>query len=133
MGNKESNKIFITADLLETVLDIASRSAPKKTSIGLTSEKSKDLDLKNVCDNKDVFHDFYFPSGKSINEIFGMDISTPPTSTQARFISHPSGYDKIMKKDELHKIIFIAVPPWDKKSTKVYNRNGKEYDLVIID
>lgn len=132
MGNKDLNKIFITSDLLDTLLDLASKSSPKKISIGLTSEKSKKLDLKNISNDKEVFYDFYFPSAKSIKDIFGMDISTPPSSTQARFISHPSGYAKIMKNDELHKIIFIAVPPWDKESVKVYNRNSEEYDLEII-
>lgn len=133
MTNKKSNNVFIIEDLLDTLLDLASRSDPRKISIGLASENSKNLDLKNIPSNIEVFYDFYYPSGKSIKEVFGMDISTPPSSTQARFISHPSGYTKIMKEDELHRIIFIAVPPWTKESIKVYNRNGEEYNLEIID
>lgn len=128
-----NNTIYISQELIKTLLDIAERSDPKKISIGLCVNKAESLNLDNIPGKTPIFNDFYFPSGKSLKKIFGVDISTPPMSTQGRFISHPSGFSKLSKRDNFHEIVFIAVPPWDQDSVKVFDRSGKNYELNIIE
>jgi hypothetical protein len=81
-----------------------------------------------------VFTHFYLPSaGSSVNAVFGVDLGTPVAQTAGRFVSHPQGRLDVSKRDDLHAVVFVAVPPWDDDSVAAFDRHGARQDLSILD
>jgi len=39
----------------------------------------------------------------------------------------------VSKRDDLHEVIFVAVPPWDEESLAAFDRSGREKELTILD
>ena len=77
-----------------------------------------------------VFTDFYLPeTGESVNAVFGVDLSTPAGQTQGRFVSHPRGEQGVSRTDDLHEVVFVAVPPWEPESLAAFSRDGVRKSL----
>jgi hypothetical protein len=81
-----------------------------------------------------VFTHFYMPdSGGSVSAVFGVDLGTPVGQTQGRFVSHPQGDLRLSKRDDLHEVVFVGVPPWDESSLAAFDRSGREQSLTVLD
>ncbi|MFC6835806.1 hypothetical protein [Halomarina ordinaria] len=123
--------LYITAGLVEGLLALADERDPEGVTIGLLTteagalEGSVDLDPETQ-----VFTHFYLPeSAESVRAVFGVDLGTP--RTQGRFVSHPDGYLGVRKSDDLHEVVFVAVPPWER--VVPFGRDGRRRELVVLD
>lgn len=127
--------VYITAGLLEILLEMAEDSEPGRVTIRLAVTDAEELsEAVDLEPSAQVFSDLYFPaSGDSIEAVFGVDVSIPPGQTPGVFLSHPDGRLEIDQTDDLAERIFIAIPPWDRASVAVFDRRGRELSLEIID
>lgn len=86
----------------------------------------------DLPDDRSVFTDMYLPdTGGSVTAVFGMDISTPGAA--GRFVSHPNGPLALTKTDDLHEVVFVAVPPYDLEHVAAFTRSGDSLSIEIID
>jgi len=74
----------------------------------------------------------YLPdTGGSVRAVFGMDLSTPGAA--GRFITHPDGTLALTKRDDLHEVVFVAVPPYDLDHVGAFDRSGSGRSIRILD
>jgi hypothetical protein len=126
--------VYVTRGLVETLLRLAREAEPNDVTISLAVTRAEDLPEADLDPETPVFTDFYLPStGGSVNAVFGMDLGTPAGQTQGRFVSHPDGYMGVSKLDDLHEVIFVAIPPWDTDSFGAFDRSGRKKDVEILD
>jgi hypothetical protein len=113
---------------------MARDAEPTDVTISLAVTEAAELPDTDLAPETPVFTDFYLPSaGGSVNAVFGMDLGTPAGQTQGRFVSHPNGYLGVSKVDDLHEVIFVAIPPWDTDSFSAFDRSGRTVDVDILD
>ncbi len=113
---------------------MAQEAEPDGVTISLAVTRAEELPEADLDPETPVFTDFYLPSaGSSVNAVFGMDLGTPAGQTQGRFVSHPDGYMGVSKLDDLHEVIFVAIPPWDDESFGAFDRSGRTVDVEILD
>lgn len=123
--------VYITAGLAEALLGFARDRDPSSITIGLTVTPAEGLDgaLDGVSPEAPVFTHFYLPdAGESVRAVFGMDLASP--RTQGRFVSHPDGQLAIKRTDDLHEVVFLAVPPWEE--VVPFDRAGDRLDLDVL-
>jgi hypothetical protein len=122
---------YITRGLVSVLLDYACEHDPESISIGLTVTRARELtDTDSLSPDAPVFTHFYLPdAGQSVNAVFGVDLSTP--RTQGRFVSHPTGNPDLTLTDDLHEIVFVAVPPWD--DLVAFDRSGRQQSMTVLD
>ena len=126
--------VYVTRGLVETLLRLAREAEPSDVTISLAVTRAEDLPDADLDPETPVFTDFYLPSaGGSVNAVFGMDLGTPAGQTQGRFVSHPDGYMGVSKLDDLHEVVFVAIPPWDTDSFGAFDRSGRKQDVEILD
>lgn len=126
--------VYVTRGLVETLLGMARDAEPTDVTISLAVTEAAELPDTDLAPETPVFTDFYLPSaGGSVNAVFGMDLGTPAGQTQGRFVSHPNGYMGVSKVDDLHEVIFVAIPPWDTDSFSAFDRSGRTVDVDILD
>ncbi|WP_277541300.1 MPN domain-containing protein [Haloarcula laminariae] len=126
--------VYVTRGLVETLLRMAREAEPNDVTISLAVTEAAELPETDLEPEIPVFTDFYLPSaGSSVNAVFGMDLGTPAGQTQGRFVSHPDGYMGVSKLDDLHEVIFVAVPPWETDSFGAFDRSGRPVDVEILD
>ncbi len=131
--------VYITRGLVDVLLELAADAAPSTVTTGLSVTDAGDLsgeDAPRIPPDTPVFTDFFLPDpGNSVNNVFGVTLSTPAAETQGRFVSHPNGELRVTRYDDLAQVIFVAVPPWtdETDSFAVYNRAGEKLPLEIID
>lgn len=126
--------VYVTRGLVETLLRLAREAEPDDVTISLAVTKAEELPDADLDPETPVFTDFYLPSaGSSVNAVFGMDLGTPAGQTQGRFVSHPDGYMGVSKLDDLHEVIFVAIPPWDTESFGAFDRSGRTVEVEILD
>lgn len=124
--------LYITRGLVSVLLDFACEHDPESISVGLTVTQAKKLiDVAVPLDpDTPVFTHFYLPdAGQSVNAVFGVDLGTP--RTQGRFVSHPTGDRDLRLTDDLHEIVFVAVPPWD--DIVAFDRSGRRQSMTVLD
>jgi hypothetical protein len=81
-----------------------------------------------------VFTHFYLPrDDDSVSAVFGVDLGTPVGQTQGRFVSHPRGELSVSETDDLHEVVFVAVPPWDDDSVAAFDRRGTRREFSVLD
>ncbi|MFC7175746.1 hypothetical protein [Halosegnis marinus] len=79
-----------------------------------------------------MYTDFYLPdTGGSVRAVFGMDLGTP--GSQGRFVSHPAGPAELTREDDLHEVVFVAVPPYERDSVRAFDRSGRRLELTLLD
>ncbi len=123
--------VYITRGLLRALLELADDRHPTSVTVSLAVTPVTELDADLPADES-VFTDMYLPdTGRSLTAVFGMDISTPGAA--GRFISHPNGLLDVTKADDLHSVVFIAVPPYDRESVAAFTRSGRGLSVEIID
>jgi hypothetical protein len=128
-------KVHVTRGLLTALLELASDEDPEDVSAALAVTPAGDLaDPVDIDPGTPVFTDLYLPQGdRSINAVFGMDVTIPPHQTQGRFVSHPLGNLGVTKEDDLHEVVLVAVPPWTDDAVAAFDRRGRRRDLTVLD
>lgn len=127
--------MYVTGGLLDALLDIASEREPDSFSAALdvtpVGEFEVELDLPTETP---VFTHFYLPdAARSVTAVFGVDLSVPTGRTRGRFVSHPNGERSVSITDDLHELVIVAIPPWDRQSAAAFDRAGRRHQLSIID
>jgi hypothetical protein len=122
--------VYITRGLLTALLEIGADRDPASVTVALAVSPAEELDADLPTDAS-VFTDMYLPgTGGSVTAVFGMDLSTPGAA--GRFISHPDGTLTLSKADDLHEVVFVAVPPYEMDCVEAFDRSGsiREYEVV---
>lgn len=123
--------VYATAGLLDALLDIAADRDPQEVTVALATRPAADLEC-DLPDDTQVFTDFYLPdTGSSVRAVFGMDLGTP--ESQGRFVSHPTGDPSLSRTDDLHEVVLVAVPPYERGSVRAFDRSGGRLDLDVLD
>ena len=142
---------YLTEGLLDALLDIAADREPEALSTllavrpagelerpeaGVSAERSEppatvspgDLDAEVP-----VFTDVYLPAAsRSVDAVFGMDVTIPHGQAQGRFVSHPLGELSVSTTDDLHEVVVVAVPPWGRDDVAAFDRGGSRLDLRVV-
>ncbi|PSQ45946.1 hypothetical protein BRD17_00285 [Halobacteriales archaeon SW_7_68_16] len=132
--------VYVTRGLLEALLDMAADAEPEALTSGLVVSSAGELTADDpgtptdLADDAPVFTDFYMPDvSGSLTSVFGVDLGVPVGQTQGRFVTHPRGDLSVSREDDLHGIVFVAVPPWTVDDVAAFDRSGTRQDLVIVD
>jgi hypothetical protein len=129
-----SRQCYATDGLVEYLLDYSREREPQSVTVSLAVTPADELDIPTLAGETPVFTHFYVPqAGSSINAVFGMDLGTPVGQTKGRFVSHPEGELDISETDDLHSVVFVAVPPWDRDSLAAFDRSGRRLELKLLD
>jgi hypothetical protein len=127
--------LYVTAGLIEALLDIAEARDPSGVTVAVTTRPARELagdGLEGPEPDDPVFTDFYLPdAGNSVRAVFGMDLGTP--SSRGRFVSHPTGPLELTREDDLHEVVFVAVPPYERDSVRAFDRNGRRLETTVLD
>lgn len=129
----ESGVVYLTRGLLDALLELACDGEPREVTVSIApipvEELGEDVDIDPKTP---VFTDLYLPgAGRSVSAVFGMDLGTPRAG--GRFLSHPDGYLGIKQTDDLHEVILVAVPPYDRTSVAAFDRRGTRLALDVLD
>jgi hypothetical protein len=123
--------VHITRALLTALLELAEDRDPASVTVSLAVTPASELDAALPSDRV-VFTDMYLPeTGGSVTAVFGMDLSTPGAA--GRFITHPDGTLAVTKADDLHEVVFVAVPPYGIDDVRAFDRSGTGRSMVIVD
>mgnify|MGYP000061896886 CR=1 FL=1 len=126
--------VYATRGLVESLLRFAREGDPDPVTISVSVTPAADLPDAPVDPETPVFTHFYMPeAGNSVNFVFGVDLGTPAGQTEGRFVSHPDGQLRVTQRDDLHEVVFVAVPPWDTESIAAFDRSGVERPLELLD
>jgi hypothetical protein len=123
--------VHITRALLTALLELAEDRDPASVTVSLAVTPASELDA-TLPPDRVVFTDMYLPdTGESVTAVFGMDLSTPGAA--GRFITHPDGTLALTKADDLHEVVFVAVPPYEIDDVRAFDRSGTGRSMVIVD
>lgn len=126
--------VHITHGLADTLLRFAEERDPDTVTVGVSVTPASELTETSLPPDTPVFTTFYMPeTGGSVRAVFGVDLGTPAGQTQGRFVSHPDGMLGVSKRDDLHEVVFVAVPPWERSNLAAFDRRGDRQDLVLVD
>ncbi|MHB9286654.1 hypothetical protein ACKVMT_06395 [Halobacteriales archaeon Cl-PHB] len=126
--------IYLTRGLAETLLRMAGESEPESVTVRLTVTPAGDLPEADLPAETPVFTHFYLPrTENSVSAVFGFDLGTPVGQTEGLFVSHPLGDLDVSTTDDLHEVVFVAVPPWDEESLAAFDRSGVRQELSVLD
>jgi hypothetical protein len=131
----DRRSIYVTSALLDVLLEMSESAEPDPVSVVLTPTAAGafDADLGVDTDTPVLTH-FYLPdAGRSVTEVFGLDLSTPAGRGRARFHAHPQGPREPTKRDDFAAAVLVAVPPWDRVGLRAYDRAGNQLALREID
>ncbi|MFT4882326.1 MAG: hypothetical protein ACI9CA_000122 [Natronomonas sp.] len=126
---------YLTRGLQQTLLRLAREAEPDSTTISLSVTRAGEFETDTGLNPETpVFTHFYMPgAGGSVNAVFGVDLGTPVGQTEGRFVSHPDGSMGVSKLDDLHEVVFVAVPPWDEDGFGAFDRRGARKNVTVID
>ena len=123
--------VYITRGLLTALLEIASDRDPSSVTVALAVSAAEELN-GDLPPEANVFTDMYLPdTGGSVTAVFGMDISTPGAA--GRFVSHPDGTLALTKADDLHEVVFVAAPPYERQQVEAFDRAGARLGFEVVD
>lgn len=126
--------VYATRGLVETLLRMADEADPESVTVSIAVTPASAIPGADLPPELPIFTDFYMPgAGGSVNAVFGVDLGTPIGQTQGRFVSHPDGTLSLTKEDDLHAVVFVAIPPWDVESLAAFDRRGTEQSLTVLD
>ena len=126
--------IYATAGLIDVLLEQARDRAPDPITISLSVTPADDFATLDLPESTPVFTHLYLPdAGGSLHFVFGVDLGTPAGQTQGRFVSHPDGRLEPSQSDDFHAVVFVAVPPWDRDSVAVFDRDSTPRDLRVLE
>ncbi len=123
--------VYITRGLLTALLELGGDRDPRSVTVSLAVTPAPDLDV-DLPSSASVFTDMYLPgTGDSVAAVFGMDLSTPEAA--GRFVTHPDGPLALTKRDDLHEVVFVAVPPYDDDCVGAFDRGGERLPVDVLD
>ena len=123
--------VYITRGLLTVLLELGADRDPDSVTVSLVVTPAADLDV-DIPTSAAVFTDLYLPeTGDSVTAVFGMDLSTPEAA--GRFVTHPDGPLALTKRDDLHEVVFVAVPPYEDDSVAAFDRSGDTVPVDVLD
>ncbi|PSP45873.1 hypothetical protein BRC63_00495 [Halobacteriales archaeon QH_10_70_21] len=123
--------VYITHGLLTALLDLGADRDPSAVTVSLAVTNAGELDVE-LPPETSVFTDMYLPeAGESVTAVFGMDLSTPEAA--GRFVTHPEGPLALTKRDDLHEVVFVAVPPYDDDCVGAFDRSGDRVPIDVLD
>ncbi len=126
--------LHLTRGLLTSLLRQAADREPDGVTIPLAITPAGDLPETGLEPETPVFTHFYLPrDDDSVSAVFGVDLGTPVGQTQGRFVSHPQGDLGVSETDDLHEVVFVAVPPWDEESVAAFDRRGSRREFSVLD
>jgi len=136
-ADRTEKVVYATHGLVKALLGFAREAEPESVTIGLAVTAAGDLEAEGGATSEPslppetpVFTYFYFPeAGQSVSTVFGMDLGTPAGQTHGRFVSHPQGNLELARTDDLHEVVFVAVPPWESDSLAAFSRDGTQRPL----
>lgn len=125
--------VYVAADLLEALCELAADREPDPLTVPLAVTPVDELDGEGPADGS-VFTHFYLPeTSQSIRAVFGVDLGTPSGTTPGVFLAHPNGRREVTKRDELREVVLVAVPPWDPAAVVAFDRRGRRRPLERVD
>jgi hypothetical protein len=129
----ERPPVYATVGLVTALQDIAEDRSPNEVTVALTTTPAGEFEPPlDLPPERPVFTDFYLPgTGGSVAAVFGMDLGTP--ASDGRFLSHPDGQLVVRQTDDLHEVVFVAVPPWEKSDVAAFDRRGRGRTLELLD
>ena len=123
--------VYITRGLLTALLELGADRDPDPVTASLDVTPGSELDV-DLPPETSVFTDVYLPdTGGSVTAVFGMDLSTPGAA--GRFVTHPEGPLALTKRDDLHEVVFVAVPPYDDDCVGAFDRSGEQLPIDVLD
>ncbi|WP_332899065.1 hypothetical protein [Haladaptatus sp. CMSO5] len=127
--------VYATHGLLTVLLDYAKTATPAAVTFALgTTPAGSFTDTLDLPAETAVFSHFYLAdAGTSVSAVFGVDLNSPATTPQGRFISAPDGFDESRTDIEFIQPVFVATPPWDEDAIRVYDETGTVQPLTIVD
>jgi hypothetical protein len=127
--------VHATQGLIEALLELARDAEPSQVTAGLSVTRAVAFDDPPALPPETpILTHFYLPdAGESVSAVFGVDLSTPPGQTQGRFVSHPQGELDVSRRDDLHEVVLVAVPPWDEQSYAAFGRDGRRLELTLVE
>ena len=125
--------VYATRGLLDALLEMARDREPGEVTVSIVTTPAGEFATDTGLDPATpVFTDLYLPgAGGSVSAVFGMDLGTPRAG--GRFLSHPDGYLGLRQTDDLHGVVLVAVPPYDRKSVAAFDRRGERLTLDVLD
>ena len=125
--------VYATRGLLDALLELARDRDPDELTVSIVTTPAEEFVTDVGLDpGTPVFTDLYFPgAGGSVSAVFGMDLGTPRAG--GRFLSHPDGYPGLRQSDDLHEVVLVAVPPYDRASVVAFDRRGERLALDVLD
>lgn len=134
-ASENRRSVYITRSLFETLLDSAQEYEPESLSIGIAVTPAGRLrGSHDLPDTMPVFTHLYVPERpNSVSSVFGIDLQTPPRQVHGRFVTHPFSELALTKRDDLHEVVLVAVPPWDDESIAAFDRHGRRRPLHVLD
>lgn len=128
--------VHVTGGLLDVLLRFAEEAEPRDCTIGLATTPALSLTdcPPDLPSSTPVFTHFYMPdAARSTRDVFGIDLGIPPGRTRGLFHSHPQGPLAVTKRDDLHGVVLVATPPWDRESVAAFDRSGRRHPLRVVD
>jgi hypothetical protein len=126
--------LYLTRGLLTSLLRQAADREPDSVTIPIAVTKAGTLPETGLDPETPVFTHFYLSRDEdSVSAVFGVDLGTPVGQTQGRFVSHPRGDMGVSETDDLHEVVFVAVPPWDDDSVAAFDRRGQRRQFSVLD
>ena len=123
--------VYITRGLLTVLLELGADRDPDSVTVSLVVTPAADLDV-DIPTSAAVFTDLYLPeTGDSVTAVFGMDLSTPEAA--GRFVTHPDGQLALTERDDLHEVVFVAVPPYEDDCVAAFDRSGDTVPVDVLD
>jgi proteasome lid subunit RPN8/RPN11 len=126
--------VHVTRGLLDILLEKAADSDPGAVTIELAVTAASEFDDLDLPADTPVFTTFYLPdAGRSIEAVFGSNLSTPSGKAPGVFVSHPDGSLSLSHTDDFREVVFVAVPPWDRGSVAAFGRDGRRREFEVVD
>ena len=131
--------LYATDGLLEVLIEFAADHEPEEANVPIAATAAGELAgvddrLVDLDPETPVLTHFYLPDAAgSVNAVFGVDLGTPSGGAQARFVSHPTGPQRVTKTDDLAGIVLVATPPWDPGTIRAFDRSGRRLELSRLD
>ncbi|WP_336359324.1 hypothetical protein [Haladaptatus sp. ZSTT2] len=126
--------VYATRGLLTILLEYARTEAPEPVVFTLsTTPAGSFTEPLSVPEETPVFSHFYLAGDTSVSAVFGVDLNNPAKKSHGRFVSYPDGFDDSPASGKVGSTVFIATPPWDDDSVRVYDATGTEQPLTIVD
>ncbi|MFC6724807.1 hypothetical protein ACFQE1_10585, partial [Halobium palmae] len=85
--------VYVTRGLVEVLLELAADAEPDGANVVLSATSAGAFEPPLDLDpDAPILTHFYLPdAGRSISNVFGVDLGTPPGRGRARFVTHPQG------------------------------------------